>query len=156
MLDQFQVRDLPLLDVVIALESAPLKAVVAALEHGDCRAVLVLDAGGAPRGLVMRDAVLRHGERLSDLRVGMLPALGVVETRPEMMLHDAARAVSNAGVGAVVCRLGDGIDLKVMLRDEMLNLTDWAPLLDSRARRLAAEASIAMTPRSTPPAVIAL
>jgi len=76
MLDQFQVRDLPLLDVVIALESAPLNAVVKALEHGDCRVVLVLDAGGVPRGLVMRDAVLRHAERLSDLRVGLLPALG--------------------------------------------------------------------------------
>lgn len=157
MLDQFQVRDLPLVDVVIALESAPLKAVVAALEHGACRAVLVLDQGGAPRGLVMRDAVLRHGERLSDLRVGLLPTLGVVETKPELMLHDAARAVSNAGVGAIVCRLGDGSDPKIMLRDEMLNLTDWAPLVDSRARRLAAEASLALSsPRATPPPVIAL
>jgi hypothetical protein len=156
MLDQFQVRDLPLLDVVLALESAPLKAVVAALEPGECRAVLVLDLGGIPRGLVMREAVFRHCERLSDLRVGLLPSLGVVEAKSEMMLQDAARAVSNAGVGAIICRLGDGSDPKVMLRDEMLNLTDWSPLIDSRSRRLAAEASLMMSPRSTPPAVIAL
>lgn len=135
MLDQFQVRDLPLLDVVIALESAPLKAVVAALEHGECRAVLVLDLAGAPRGLVMREVVLRHVSRLSDLRVGLLPAMGIVEAKPDDLLHDAARAVSNAGVGALVCRCAEGRDLQVMLRDEMLNLTDWAPLIAAKARR---------------------
>lgn len=45
MLDQFQVRDLPLFDVVLALETTSLKDVVAALEPSDCRAVLVLDSG---------------------------------------------------------------------------------------------------------------
>ncbi|MBE2249541.1 MAG: hypothetical protein IAE78_08320, partial [Myxococcus sp.] len=139
MLDQFQVRDLPLLDVVIALESAPLNAVVKALEHGDCRVVLVLDAGGVPRGLVMRDAVLRHAERLSDLRVGLLPALGVVEVSPGALLQEAAQRVSAAGVGAIVCRRDDASDLQVMLRDEMLNVTDWAPLIERRTQRLALE-----------------
>jgi len=153
MLDQFQVRDLPMLDVVIALESAPLKAVVAALEHGECRAVLVLDLAGVPRGLVMRDAVLRHVSRLSDLRVGLLPALGVVETQPDDLLHDAARAVSNAGVGALVCRCGEGRDLQVMLRDEMLNLTDWSPLVAAKARREEAAARpIGFSPHGNPEA----
>jgi hypothetical protein len=144
MLDRFQVRDLPLLDVVIALESAALKAVVAALEHGECRAVLVLDLAGLPRGLVMREAVLRHASRLSDLRVGLLPAMGIVEVKPNDMLHEAAQAVSNAGAGALFCRCGEGSDLQVMLRDEMLNLTDWSPLVAAKAEREAASARHAL------------
>lgn len=155
MLDQFQVRDLPLVDVVVALESAPLKAVVGALEHGSCRAVLVLDLNAVPRGLVMRDAVLKHADRLSDLRVGLLPAIGVIEAAPELMLKEAARLVSAAGVGAIVCRRSPTCDLQVMFRDEMLNLTDWAPLLDARTHRIAAEAALHSRPRRTPP-VIAL
>lgn len=156
MLDQFQVRDLPLFDVVLALESTPLKDIVAALEPSDCRAVLVIDAIGGLRGLVMRDTVLKHAQRLSDMRVGLLPTLGVVELKPEALLNDAARVVSTAGVGALVCRRSDSEDLKAMLRDEMLNLTDWAPLMDLRTQRLASEAGVAMTPRRTPPVVIAL
>ena len=35
-------------------------------------------------------------------------------------------------------------------------VTDWAPLVDSRTQRLASEAAAAMTPRRTPPVVIAL
>lgn len=156
MLDQFQVRDLPLFDVVLALETTSLKDVVAALEPSDCRAVLVLDPLGGLRGLVMRDTVLKHGQRLSDMRIGMLPTLGVVELKPEAVLQDAARVVSTAGVGALVCRRAEHEDLKVMLRDEMLNMTDWAPLVDSRTQRLASEAAAAMAPRRTPPVVIAL
>lgn len=156
MLDQFQVRDLPLFDVVLALETTTLRDVVAALEPSDCRAVLVIDPLGGLRGLVMREAVLKHAQRLSDMRIGMLPTLGVVELKPEALLHEAARVVSAAGVGALVCRRTDSEDLSVMLRDEMLNLTDWAPLVDSRTQRLASEAAAAMAPRRTPPAVIVL
>jgi hypothetical protein len=154
MLDQFQVRDLPLFDVVLALESTPLRDVVAALEPSDCRAVLVLDAVGGLRGLVMRDTVLKHVQRLSDMRVGLLPVLGVVELKPEALLNEAARVVSAAGVGAVICRRSSVSDPQAMLRDEMLNLTDWAPLVDARSARLTS--GVPVEPRRTPPAVIAL
>lgn len=153
MLDQFQVRDLPMFDVVLALETASLKAVHAALEPSDCRGVLVLAADGTPRGLVMRDSVLRHAGRLSDMRVGLLPALTVVEVSPDAMLQDAAKAASAAGVGAIVSRCDETCDPRVMLRDEMLNVTDWSPLVDARAARQV----IAMPHRTlTPPPVIAL
>jgi hypothetical protein len=164
MLDQFQVCDLPLLDVVLALETTPLRDVGVALESSDCRCVLVLDAGAGFRGLAMRDTVLRHAGRLSDMRVGMLPLLGVVELAPSALLIDAARAVSTAGVGALVCRLGELSDPQVMLRDEMLNLTDWSPLQERRAQRQAFDArpnatsaqAMPATPpgaRKTPPTI---
>jgi hypothetical protein len=164
MLDQFQVCDLPLLDVVLALESAPLRDVGLALDASDCRCVLVLDANGGFRGLAMRDTVLRHAGRLSDLRVGMLPLLGVVERSASELLIDAARAVSTAGVGALVCRVDEATDPQVMLRDEMLNLTDWSPLLERRAQRQGVEPrphvtsaqSMPATPpgaRKTPPTI---
>ncbi|MCU0696950.1 MAG: hypothetical protein MUC96_10505 [Myxococcaceae bacterium] len=164
MLDQFQVCDLPLLDVVLALESTPLRDVRVALEPSECRCVLVLEGSGGFRGLVMRDTVLRHAARLSDMRVGMLPMLGVVELAPSALLIDAARAVATAGVGALVSRVAEWTDPQVMLRDEMLNLTDWAPLLDRRARRQALEArphatsahAMPATPpgaRKTPPTI---
>lgn len=135
MLDQFQVRDLPLSDVILALETAPLKAVVSAIE-AECVGVLVLDQDGTGRGLVMRDAVLKHSSRLEAMNVGLLPALGVVELDPTSTLLDAARAVSRAGVGAIVCRVTEARDPQVMLRDAMLNITDWQPLIEARSRRL--------------------
>jgi hypothetical protein len=152
MLDQFQVGDLPLLDVVLALETTPLRDVQAALESSDCRCVLVLDSGAGLRGLVMREAVLRHAPRLSDLRVGMLPMLGVVELASSALLSDAAREVSTAGVGALVCRLEALSDPQVMLRDEMLNLTDWAPLIERRAQRQAAASQPHLTSAAHMPA----
>lgn len=154
MLDQFQVRDLPLFEVVLALETTPLKDVLAAFEAGESRAALVLDEAGNARGLVMRDTIVRHAPRVSDLRVGMLPLLGVVEMRPDAMLQEAAHAVSKAGVGAVVCRTSDHRDPRAMLRDEMLNLTDWAPLVDARSQRLAAQAATAMAATRTPPVIV--
>lgn len=157
MLDQFQVRDLPLFDVVLALETTPLKDVLAAFEAGACRAALVLDVEGTPRGLVMRETLERHVPRVGELRVGMLPVLGIVELEPHAMLQEAAFAVSKAGVGAIVCRTGEDRDPRAMLRDEMLNLTDWSPLMDARSERLAAEAATASAmARPTPPSVILL
>lgn len=155
MLDQFQVRDLPMFDVVLALETASLQAVCAALEPSTCRGVLVLEADGAPRGLVMRDSVLRHASRLSDMRVGLLPALGVVEVSSEALLEDAAKQVSTAGAGALVCRT-DSNDPQVMLRDEMLNVTDWSPLVDARAARQAAFSAAATMGVTIAASVIAL
>lgn len=157
MLDQFQVRDLPLFDVVLALETTPLRHVVAAFSADSCRGVLVLDTEGQPRGLVMRETLERHVARVGELRVGMLPVLGVVELEPHAMLHEAAFAVSKAGVGALVCRTSERSDPRAMLRDEMLNLTDWKPLLDARTERLAAAAATASAmARPTPPSVILL
>lgn len=137
MLDQFQVRDLPLRDVVLALETTPLRAISAALESQSCIGVLVLDGEGTGRGLVMRDAIERHASRLQEMHVGLLPALGVVELDGASTVLDAARAVARAGVGAIVCRVDESRDPQVMLRDEMLNITDWQPLIDARARRQA-------------------
>lgn len=157
MLDQFQVRDLPLFDVVLALESTPLKDVLAALDADRCRAALVLDADGGARGLVLRETLERHVPRVAQLRVGMLPVLGVVELEPHAKLQEAAFAVSKAGVGALICRTGQYRDPRAMLRDEMLNLTDWTPLMDARSERLAAEAATASAlSRPTPPPVILL
>lgn len=158
MLDQFQVCDLPLFDVVLCLESTPLKHACGAIEASECRAVLVVDEAGSPRGLVMRDSVTRHASRLSDMRVGLLPALGVVALAPETSLDEAARKVSAAGVGAIACRLSQAADFGVMLRDEMLNLTDWRPLLQARARRLSTGHTVVLAagPAGAPPAVIAL
>jgi hypothetical protein len=151
MLDEFQVRDLPLFDVVIALETAPLNAVVQALEDCSSRGVLVLDPHAAPRGLVLRDSVFRLAARLSlaEMRIGMLPLMGVVELSPDALLIDAARAVAAAGAGGIVCRLAELTDPMVMLRDEMLNVTDWAPLRESRSKR---ESGRVAAPALTPPA----
>lgn len=152
MLDQFQVRDLPLREVLLALESTALQHLVPVLQTNEVETVLILDAGGTPRGVVTREAVLRHTSRLAEMRVGLLPALGVVEVSAETSLSEAAAAVARAGVGAIVCRTEPLTDPKVMLRDEMLNITDWEPLIESKTRR---ESGIkfapSMSPAKTPP-----
>lgn len=135
MLDQFQVRDLPLREVLLALESTALQHLVPILQANEVQTVLVLDPAGLPRGVVTRESVLRHTPRLPDMHVGLLPALGVVEVNAETSLSEAAAAVARAGVGAIVCRIDPQLDPVVMLRDEMLNITDWEPLIESKTRR---------------------
>ncbi len=156
MLDQFQVRDLPLREVLLALESTALQHLVPMLQTKEVETVLILDEVGTPRGVVTREAVLRHTTRLAEMRVGLLPALGVVEVSAETSLSEAAVVVARAGVGAIVCRTEPTSDPKVMLRDEMLNITDWEPLIESKTRR---ESGIHFAPsapvRETPPVLTA-
>ena len=75
----------------------------------------------------------------------------VVELDGDSTLLDAARAVSRAGVGAIVCRIDESRDPQVMLRDEMLNITDWQPLIDARSRRQGqADAPLRASPPAAP------
>ncbi|MCA2979997.1 MAG: hypothetical protein INH41_07275 [Myxococcaceae bacterium] len=120
-------RDLPLLDVVVSLETTTLADVCAAFGETDCRWVLVLDVEGAARGVVARAVVERHVARLSDLRVGMLPLQGVVEVSAAATVREAVLAIAAPGVEVLVCRHPGPTDPQLVSRDAVMGQPEWAP-----------------------------
>jgi len=135
MLDQFQVQDVPMHSVLPLPEETPLAhALAQCLSLGPVH-IAVKSGWDEIIGVVPCDTLKRLAARVPEVPLKLVPLEQVRCVPATERLSETVRNLADSDVRILLVETEDRVLLGALSRDELSEITDWAPLRKARKAR---------------------